>query len=106
MNQSERVAYTLAAALLIHNGEIALSDIAALPFVEDEETVATIVARLRKNFDTYAAQRRIDGDANSAVEDIIALRTPARLPTSARKSRSAPAISRAADASYRLDPLH
>jgi hypothetical protein len=98
MNRTEKVAYALAAALLIDNGEIALSDIAALPLVENDDVVTAITARLRTNFDTYEAQKRIDGDANSPLEDVIVLRTPLRLRSFGRNKAQPAPSARIADA--------
>jgi hypothetical protein len=73
------LATKLAAALLLKRGEIAVSDIEALPLVEDEQQAMQIADRLAEMFSTYRQQRRIHSDGHgTGYEDIIALYPSAR----------------------------
>ena len=65
----------LAAALLLRHGELSLSDIEALPSVEDEEMALAIVGRLQSLFNVESHQRRIPG-TNGAWEMVIELKKP------------------------------
>lgn len=70
-------AIKLATAILLTEGEISLTDIEALPFVEDRELAREIAESLRRRFDTNTAQRRISGASGAAgLEDVIVLRSP------------------------------
>src|SRR6266480_4225874 len=71
----ERVPVTLAAALLLKEGEISISDIEAIPFVEGERAALAIAARLTHRFDTYTKRRRVSAASGpGAWEDVIVLR--------------------------------
>lgn len=64
---------SLAAALLMEEGELTLTDIEALPFVEDEETAFSILTRLLSMFEAEPTQRRVPG-AFGAWETVIELK--------------------------------
>ena len=69
----------LAAALLLKRGEITISDIEALPLVEDERQAMHIADRLAEMFATYRQQRRIGRAGHgSSYEDVIILHPSAR----------------------------
>jgi hypothetical protein len=89
------MALTLAAALLVKDGEISIGDIEALPFVESDQEARDIAGRLTRRFDTYIAQRRMRGVAGpSSREEVIILRRPQSF-RHGSKARSAEAPSRA-----------
>jgi len=65
----------LAAALLLREGAISVSDIAALPDVEDESDALAIASGLMQRFDTYRARQEVNLADNLAVwEDVMILR--------------------------------
>lgn len=71
------LATRLAAALFLKRGEISLSDIEALPFVEDEYEAANIARRLMEMFDTDMRRRRLGGSTRASDwEEVIVLRAP------------------------------
>jgi len=80
------VSTRIAAALLLKHGELSLSDIEALPFVEDEEMALAIVGRLRSLLNAEPRQRRIPG-TNGAWEMVIELKKPVRYGVAASASR-------------------
>ena len=74
MEDLEILSTKLAALLLMHEGEIALSEIEALPFVDSREKALSIAASLASFFDVEMYQRKeVEGGANS-WEYVIRLR--------------------------------
>ncbi len=78
------VATKLAAALLLKRGEISLSDIEALPLVDDEQEARRVASQLSEIFDTYRRQSQISGTDGTPDEEVIVLRSTVR-PTRARR---------------------
>lgn len=74
-----RIPIKLATALLLNEGQISISDIEALPLVEDEQMAYDIARYLADRFDTYASQREISGAAGFSWEEVLVLRSPAAL---------------------------
>ena len=63
----------IAAAILIHHGEISLGEIRALPLVEDEQSVLAIADLLAHNFPVTRLRRWEDGAPSTRFEDVIRL---------------------------------
>ena len=74
--ERQRYAIRLAEALLLNEGEIAFSEIKAIPFVEDERMAKRVADYLFHNFDVSVTQRRRYDRSGSPLEDIIVLRSP------------------------------
>ncbi len=74
MNQ---IAVKLAAALLLRNGELSLTEIGALPFVEDETDVIEIANSL---LDTYNVSLQVRGRPaalhSPVMHDLLVLNEP------------------------------
>ena len=70
MNNYIQISVKLAAALLLQRGKISISDIRALPFVENDDAVNFIIASLSH---TYRLKRYPYRDANQRWEDILRL---------------------------------
>lgn len=58
MGQYEKISVRLAGALLLHQGELSLWEIRALPFVESDEIAAALANTLSRAFDVERYQRR------------------------------------------------
>jgi hypothetical protein len=71
------VSIKLAAAVLLHDREISVIDIRALPFVESDEDVQAIVGALSRVFVLDTEQRRGTGGAVPFWEDVLRLRDTA-----------------------------
>jgi hypothetical protein len=68
-------AFRLAAALLLHEGEISVSHIEALPLVKGRSEAWSIARELQKRFPTYATSRHRPGVTGLGTwEHVIALR--------------------------------
>ncbi len=78
MEDLETISTRLAALLLMQDGEIALSDIEALPFVETRERAICVAASLAQSFDVEIYQRRKPTSGSDSWEDVIRLKTPRR----------------------------
>jgi len=72
--ENKSIALRLASALLLHNGELSINDIAALPMVEDEEDIFLILSLLLQNFDAEIQQRRVKSSSLPAWEEFITLK--------------------------------
>lgn len=65
----------LAEALLLKEGEISLDEIAALPFVEDDETAYAIALALVNRLAAEHVHRRAVGDDGCiSIEEVIRIR--------------------------------
>jgi len=85
------LATKLAAALLLKRGEIAVSDIEALPLVEDARQAMLIADQLTEMFSTYRQQRQIRStDLGGGYEDVIVLHPTTRSLRQRSTSRPAP----------------
>lgn len=75
----------MASAILLHRGEITISDIRALPLIGDEsiETTEYIASILVNSFDAERFQRRTH-ESNIGWEEVISLRGRP-IPVSQRK---------------------
>jgi hypothetical protein len=60
----------------MQDGEITLSDIEALPFVENSESALLIAAWLAQSFDVETYQRRKPTSGSGSWEDVIRLKVP------------------------------
>ena len=79
------VSTRLAAALLLRQGEISVSEIRALPFVEDKETVRVVMARLVHAYPLEDGSGRTGG-RRSQIET-LRLRLPERSGRAESRSR-------------------
>lgn len=70
----------MAGAILLHRGEITISDIKALPLVEDEDiaSVEYIASLLLNSFDAERFQRRTHSSGIGSWEEVIALKSTPR----------------------------
>ncbi len=69
----------LATALLLNEGQISISDIEALPLVENEQMAYHIARHLADRFDTYTSQRETGGATGFSWEEVLVLRSPVAL---------------------------
>lgn len=67
----------MAGAILLHRGEITISDIKALPLVEDEDIVSVeyIASLLLNSFDAERFQRRTHSSGIGSWEEVIVLKS-------------------------------
>ena len=65
----------LVTLLLIHKGELSRSDIAALPWIEDEDEVELIMSALLKEADVELLQRRVHSASIPDWEDVIVVKS-------------------------------
>lgn len=63
----------LAAALLLHHGEISVTDIEALPLVENREMAEMVADGLTRWLGAQRYQKRLVGPIMSTWEDVIRL---------------------------------
>ena len=75
MNDFTHISIRLAAALLLQRGEISISDIQALPFVENDDAVKVIVESLSSIYHVERCQYRA---ATHKWEDILRIRYPTK----------------------------
>ena len=68
----------LATLLLMHKGELSRSDIAALPWIEDEDEVELIMSALLKDADFELLQRRVHSASIPDWEDVIVVKSTSR----------------------------
>lgn len=66
----------IAALFLIQDGEIRMSDIEALPFVDSKEFATIIAKKLMQEFDAEIYPRRTREAGLSFWEDVIRLKKP------------------------------
>lgn len=64
----------LVALLLMHKGELSRGDIAALPWIEDEDEVELIMSTLLREADVELLQRRVQSASIPEWEDVIAVK--------------------------------
>ena len=76
MSSRSTIPVRLAAALLLHEGEISFAEIRALPFVEDQSYALAIADILAQRFRVERAERRV-AQSDSQYEDVIRLLPPA-----------------------------
>lgn len=69
-----RISSRIAGAILLHKGEITLTEISALPFVEDHQTAQEIAAILFRLFDVEKHQRKTSEYDVSFWEEVIKLK--------------------------------
>jgi hypothetical protein len=72
----------IAEALLLSEGEIALSDVEAIPAIEDDQAANRVIGYLVENFNVVMSQRRRHDLSGQPLEDVIML----ILPDSPRRS--------------------
>lgn len=71
------VATKLASLLLLKEGELPISDIEALPFVEDRKTATAIARKLLESFPAEMYQRHlVRASGLSQWEDVVRLKSP------------------------------
>ena len=63
----------LAAAVLLHHGEISLAEIEALPFVDTREVAEMLAIELARALGAERIQRRATGAGMSRWEDVMCL---------------------------------
>ena len=76
MGELESLSAKIAALLLVQDGEIKMSDIEALPFVDSREVATLIAKRLIQQFDAEMYPRRTKEAGLSFWEDAIRLKSP------------------------------
>jgi len=64
--------------LLRHRGELSRSDIAALPWIEDEEEVELLISILLQDVNVELEQRRVESASIPDWEDVIVLKSNPR----------------------------
>ena len=74
MTNLTHISTKLAAVLLLQRGQVSIPDIRALPFVENDETVSTIIECLGHTYQIERSQYR--ETPNDRWEDVLRLRTP------------------------------
>ena len=72
--RTEEIGVKIAAALLLHNKEIAVSDIQAIPFFTDSDQVKNTVEYLMKTFDARIYSRQVAQYPMLEWEEVISLR--------------------------------
>jgi hypothetical protein len=70
----EEIGLKLAAALLMHNKEIAVSDIRAIPFITTPDHVKGTVEYLMKTFDARIYSKQVSRHPMLEWDEIITLR--------------------------------
>ena len=76
MSTIETIGYRLAGALLIHNGELSIEDIQAMPFLTQPSDADNIIKFLLGMFDAEIYQKKISSYPTPQWEQIIRLRSP------------------------------
>ena len=76
MAKVNNISLKLAAALLLQKGELTISDIRALPFVDSEEFAKVIAFSLQNRFNAEWGQRKIQTSGVSHWEDVLLLGIP------------------------------
>lgn len=74
----------IAALLLVQDGEIKISDIEALPFVDSRELATTIAKKLMQEFDAEMYLYRTKEAGLSFWEDVIRLKKPLVVSTASK----------------------
>lgn len=69
----ETLALKLAEALLLHRGEISMTEIEAIPFLTDHKDAELIANYLRAKFKTRVSTERNRGEKASPWEELITL---------------------------------
>ncbi len=69
------VSARLAVMLLMHKGELSRSEIAALPWIEDEDEVELIMSALLKEANVELLQRRVLSASIPDWEDVIVVKS-------------------------------
>lgn len=72
------VSTRLATLLLMHKGELSRGDIAALPWIEDENEVNLIMSALLDDADFELLQRRVRSASIPDWEDVIVVKSTSR----------------------------
>lgn len=70
----EAIGFRIAAALLLHNREITISDIKAIPFVTNSDQVDYTVEYLMKTFDARKESRLISKHPMLEWDEVISIR--------------------------------
>ena len=68
----------LASMLLLQRGELARSDIAAFPWIEDDKEIDLIISIILRNMDATIQQRKIESSILPDWEDTIILTSKRR----------------------------
>ena len=74
INRAE-IAFRLASAILLHNGEVSFSDIGSIPFVNNDEEIENVLALLLKRYKTELASRLISTTPFLITEAVVRLRS-------------------------------
>jgi len=69
------ISVKLASLLLRHKGELSRSDIAALPWVENEDEVELIISMILRDVDAELQQRRIESSLIPDWEDVVVVKS-------------------------------
>lgn len=72
--RTEEIGFKIAAALLLHNREIAVSDIKAIPFVTNRDQVKYTVEYLMKTFDARKYSKLVARHPMLEWDEVISLR--------------------------------
>lgn len=73
--RTDRIALRVASALLLHQGELSVGDIASLPFVRSADETQAVVDLLLRNYDVEISTRKISSGAIPQWEQLIRLKT-------------------------------
>jgi hypothetical protein len=72
--RTEEIGFKIAAALLLHNGEISVSDIKAIPFVTNPDQAKYTVEYLMKTFDARKFSKLVARQPMLEWDEVISLR--------------------------------
>ena len=72
-NELVDLRFRLAAALLLHYGELSITDIQALPMVESRDIAEIVADELTKHLGAERSQKRIVGTTLPMWEDVMQL---------------------------------
>jgi len=72
--RADRLALRVASALLLHEGELALTDIRSLPFYESPEDPEGVIEAIIRNYDVEVYTKRIASTPVPEWEKVIRLR--------------------------------
>lgn len=72
--RTEEIGFKIAAALLLHNKEIAVSDIQAMPFFTNSDQVKGTVEYLMKTFDARIYSKQVSRHPMLEWDEIITLK--------------------------------
>jgi len=72
--QNEEIGFRCASALLLYKGQIAVRDIQALPFIENDSQTELIIEALKQRYDVEIKSEKISSWPFLEWDEIIRLR--------------------------------